>query len=311
MKVIYIMGDGRSGSTVLSIILGNHPSIESVGELNRWPQFSGQTKPGNRKVEDEAFWKAVRYSYQPGEVEPDYAALVDLQGEFENYKNFPKVFLPVLFKDQRERYNDYLFRLFCAVQSIRGREVIVDETKRPGRGYMLLRDPRLDVRIIHLVRDPRGVMYSQLKTDVEHKFKAPPISMLHYLIKNVMSECVRLLMTGGSVLRVRYEDLALNPEKELVRISRFIGISMDSVIHQIISGEPLTVPHLLDGNRIRHQNAIKLRFDDEWRRKLGLVHKLIAIIMTLPLFLLYNYWNYPHPAKTFGEEQTSESLSRT
>jgi len=28
---IYIMGDGRSGSTVLATLLGNHPRITTVG----------------------------------------------------------------------------------------------------------------------------------------------------------------------------------------------------------------------------------------------------------------------------------------
>ena len=34
-KVIYIMGCGRSGTTILDIILGNHLGFLSLGELNR------------------------------------------------------------------------------------------------------------------------------------------------------------------------------------------------------------------------------------------------------------------------------------
>ena len=37
MKVVYIMGLWRSGSTLLDIVLGNHQSIESVGELRNLP----------------------------------------------------------------------------------------------------------------------------------------------------------------------------------------------------------------------------------------------------------------------------------
>ena len=33
-KVIYIMGCGRSGTTILDIILGNHSGFLSLGELN-------------------------------------------------------------------------------------------------------------------------------------------------------------------------------------------------------------------------------------------------------------------------------------
>ncbi len=34
VKVLYITGAGRSGSTILDIVLGNHPDIESTGELS-------------------------------------------------------------------------------------------------------------------------------------------------------------------------------------------------------------------------------------------------------------------------------------
>src|ERR671939_281825 len=33
VKVLKITGLGRSGSTILDVVLGNHPSIESVGEV--------------------------------------------------------------------------------------------------------------------------------------------------------------------------------------------------------------------------------------------------------------------------------------
>src|SRR5215212_7664800 len=35
VRVLMITGSARSGSTVLDIVLGNHPDIESVGEVNK------------------------------------------------------------------------------------------------------------------------------------------------------------------------------------------------------------------------------------------------------------------------------------
>ena len=35
VRVLEITGTARSGSTVLDVVLGNHPDIESVGEVNR------------------------------------------------------------------------------------------------------------------------------------------------------------------------------------------------------------------------------------------------------------------------------------
>ena len=47
--VVYIMGDGRSGSTVTGIVLGNHPSISSNGELHKWARYKGHPKEDNDK----------------------------------------------------------------------------------------------------------------------------------------------------------------------------------------------------------------------------------------------------------------------
>jgi hypothetical protein len=33
VKVVYVIGYGRSGSTVLGVLLGNHPAIACGGEL--------------------------------------------------------------------------------------------------------------------------------------------------------------------------------------------------------------------------------------------------------------------------------------
>ena len=71
---------------------------------------------------------------------------------------------------------------------------------------------------------------------------------------------------------------------------------MKPVADKIESGEPLQVPYLLDGNRIRHETEITLRFDDTWRRRLGFGYRLLAILFTLPFFVLFGYWNYAYDA---------------
>jgi hypothetical protein len=111
-----------------------------------------------------------------------------------------------------------------------------------------------------------------------------------------MALLVSLRAPQGTVLRVRYEDLVREPSKELVRIGQFLGLSMQPVIEQIEAGQPLRVPYLLDGNRIRCETEISLRFDDSWRKRQSLGDRLVATLFTLPFFLLFGYWNYPYDA---------------
>ena len=292
--IVYIMGDGRSGSTVTSVVLGNHPCISSNGELHRFSQFKGYPKRDNEKEEDHRFWQEVRRCYRLEGFSTDFEHLEDVQGEIENYHNFGRVFFDRVPPDISSEYKAHLLGLFKAIREVSGRDIIVDETKRPGRGYALLHFQETDVRIIHLVRDPRGVVWSQQKRSVEQKHKSPLTAAAHYLIKNLMAFLVQLRATRGKVMRVRYEDLVREPSRELARIGQFLGLSMDPIVAKIEAGEPLRVPILLDGNRIRCQTEINLQFDDSWRRNLSFGDRLMIALITLPFFLLFGYWNYPY-----------------
>ena len=75
---------------------------------------------------------------------------------------------------------------------------------------------------------------------------------------------------------------------------RFLNLSMEPVVHKLQVGEPMQVPFLLDGNRIRHEKEISLRFDGAWRERLAWRHRFVAVLLTLPFFLLFGYWRYPY-----------------
>ena len=62
LHVVYVMGVGRSGSTLLDIALGSHPRVESVGELKNlvrggWRE-NGYCACGSR-VQECDFWARV------------------------------------------------------------------------------------------------------------------------------------------------------------------------------------------------------------------------------------------------------------
>jgi hypothetical protein len=294
VRVVYIMGDGRSGSTVTGIILGNHPAISSNGELHKWARYRGHPKRDNDKEEDLRFWAEVRKCYRSQGLSTDFSHLQNVQGEVENYGRFPKLLLHRVSPEVCAEYCTHVGGVFKAISAVSRRDIIVDEAKRPARGLALLRCPGCNVRIIHLVRDPRGVVWSQGKRTVEHKFKSPLVAALHYSSKNLMSLLVQLFAPRGRVLRVRYEDLVRQPADQLKRIGQFLGLSMEPVIDKIDAGEPLQVPYLLDGNRIRREKEIQLRFDDTWRKQQSLGNRLVAILFTFPFFVLFGYWNYPY-----------------
>src|SRR5947209_13698495 len=57
-KVLYVMGAGRSGSTILGIALGNCEGVFFAGELDKWLPRGGT--PSLRDPERDRFWSGVR-----------------------------------------------------------------------------------------------------------------------------------------------------------------------------------------------------------------------------------------------------------
>ncbi|NES02117.1 MAG: sulfotransferase [Okeania sp. SIO2F4] len=55
-KVIFIFGIGRSGSTLLDLMLGSHPQTFSLGEISKLPKFVKKGKRNLAALEESRFW---------------------------------------------------------------------------------------------------------------------------------------------------------------------------------------------------------------------------------------------------------------
>ena len=59
-KLIYIIGSGRSGTTLLDILLGNAKDSFSAGELNRFTTRNGIPPKRDESSLENKFWRNVR-----------------------------------------------------------------------------------------------------------------------------------------------------------------------------------------------------------------------------------------------------------
>ncbi|KAJ3596380.1 hypothetical protein NHX12_002788, partial [Muraenolepis orangiensis] len=108
----------------------------------------------------------------------------------------------------------------------------------------LIEDPRLDLKVIHLVRDPRAILASRMMAFPE-QFRAWKIwnatrrqpryvdlSQITRTCKDMAASAEtgrqRPAWLRGRYLLVRYEDLAFNPEDKASEIYRFLGLKEDS-----------------------------------------------------------------------------------
>jgi UDP-N-acetylglucosamine transferase subunit ALG13 len=305
VRVLYIGGMGRSGSTLLDLLLGQIPSLVPVGELRfLWRRGLGQNQlcGCGRPFRDCPFWQAVGREAFGGWEHLDVEEMIDLERRVDRHRFLPFMLLPGLwprYARRLHRYAQVLSDLYRGIAKASGGSVVVDSTKDPPFAFLLRHVPGVDVRLLHLVRDSRGVAYSWTKvvekperTDkVEHMDVYSPAGMgLRWIVYNALIDVLHRMRMPH--LLVRYEELVADPQTHLAQIMRLAGEELapgDLAFLQNGSVE-LGVQHTVAGNPMRFSRGrIALRVDDAWRTKLPLRQQWLLYAITWPLMRRYGY----------------------
>ena len=91
IRVLYIMGAGHSGSTVLDIILGNHPDILSVGELSNFVRrraINGKYCACGKPANTCQFWSNIYWEWTHQIRTDDVEGYLALQNAFEHFRSW-------------------------------------------------------------------------------------------------------------------------------------------------------------------------------------------------------------------------------
>ena len=167
--VLFIGGLGRSGSTLLDRMLGRLDDVWSVGELvHLWERG---LKENNRcgcgqRFADCPFWRRVGQVAFGGWDRLDVEEVLALKASVDRNRFVPLMVLPGLapaYRARLRRYLDLLERLYGAVREVSGRQLVVDASKHASHAFLVRRLRGVDLRLVHLVRDSRGVAFSWTK----------------------------------------------------------------------------------------------------------------------------------------------------
>jgi Sulfotransferase family len=283
-KVVSIMGIGHSGSTVLDVVLGDHPNITGVGELHKLPR-SGWVRNDNRRcacgspIHECPYWSEVFRGWTRRVGADGLAPYIALQNTFERSRSrWPRL----LFESRRRSarfctYIEMTAALYEAIREVSGSDTIIDSSKPAIRNYALLQNDRLDVRVIHLIRDGRAVVWSKMKRrsrDVEAGIPtdqpATPSwrTSLGWVLTNLESEWVAKQAGPDRILRLTYELFVERPLEALERIGRLLEEDLSCVGSHLMEGRAMDAGHTVGGNRLRMSGHVVLRPDFEWRTKL-------------------------------------------
>jgi hypothetical protein len=307
--LIYIMGRGHSGSTILDIILGNSAQIESVGQLmtGLMDEQDGHVCACGETMQNCGYWQKVRQAFtrtvRKGSIEGWHEAGLAL-ARHAHIRNLPKTFLSRTDSPIMQRLAQTSADVEQAIAVATNKPHIVDSSKEPTRGMLLLRFSP-DAKVIYLVRDPRRLVasyYWRFKKRggqfhfLRHDYYAPAMLLpfmltaaVSWTVGNLICEIARRFAPERT-LRVRYEDLCKAPSVEFGRIAKAFDLELDDVIAKVEHLEPLVIGHNVGGNQIRTEREVVFSPDKGKEHAMPRWLDYLTVLCCWPLMLFYGYF---------------------
>jgi hypothetical protein len=327
IKVLYIGGYSRSGSTLLLRVMAEAHGVVAVGELvNIWSRaFEGNQLCGcGQPFRRCPFWSEV--SHAAFGITSDEVPAKDLgrlQREVHEYPGYLKLWLPTLrtasYQRALDEYSGIIGSLYRAIAEVSGSRLIIDSSKLPQFARMLSEVPSIELHLVHLVRDSRGTAFSWRRPKVRTEIHWSRQEMKRYSVVRSAAEwdAYNILLSldrnrPQSYALLRYEDLVRAPGKTLAILAENAGEhAIASELCLTRDEVALNISHTVSGNPSRFISGItQITSDEEWQNSMPPAERLITTAMTAPLLYRYGYpigtghrsthlrqFRSPHPGK--------------
>ena len=287
--VIYIAGSGRSGSTLLERALGEIPGFANVGELIdllRRDASRAERCGCGRRFAQCPFWASVGKRAFGDWTGARIADMHPLQRRVAQQRYLPRLLVMPLagagLRADAARYGEVYASLYRAIATEAGARYVVDASKWPVQALALYRGG-IDIRVIHLVRDVRGVAHSLTK-----RAKRPAATATKWVLYQLQASALQ--RCGMPYTRMRYEDFVRQPRlaAELALAELGLPCHPSDLMHFGDGKVTLQPSHGIHGNptRFRHGD-ITVRPDDTWREQMSRRDRTLVTAIGLPLLLRY------------------------
>jgi hypothetical protein len=242
----------------VDMMLETAPGVVSAGELTYLAEDAAT--PGRHCSCGAAYGACPRYGDWLATRPPGEAGRLRA---IERRGNLGRLVTGTVPAEAGRAYRDHARGLFDHIGRTSGAEVVVDSSKSArdaaGRPLALSRLAGLDLRILHLTRDPRQTVRSYLDRGsnwvLEGHRRPRPFEtwrpILGWTMANRIARRIGREIGADRYLHLRFEDLLADPAGALGRVATFAGIDLSGAMARAEAGEAFTAGHMVGGNRAR------------------------------------------------------------
>ena len=305
IRVVYIGGSSRSGTGILGRVFSRISGAAHGGELRRlWSHGlrPGRTCDCGRPHADCPIWSKLLV---PGAsyIEPSLAELARVQRVAAPEDHAWWHALKILRRRSRPapssaeaRYVALYTDLYRAFARATGCSVILDNSKNPADAALLAGASDVTVYCVQIVRDPRGVLFSQRKRSTpDDPGRARPIetakTALYWMLRQLTFDAIRRRYGKKRSFIVIYERLMEDPNPALRTACRLLGEPEPAAELQPGIPLPMAEVHGPDGSSKQRfkPTQVVLREDNRWQSELHPFDRVLMTFLTFPFLLRYGY----------------------
>ncbi len=300
---VYIGGWGRSGSTLLECLLARLDDVVVLGEVTHlWERGIQRDElcACGQHFSACPFWIEVGKHAFGGWEQVDIEHLLTLKAAVDRQRRMPSTARRHTSAPLRRKILDYAEhyrRVYDAAIEVSGASVVVDSSKDVPTALTLSHHRDIDLRVLHMVRDSRGVAYSWSKVvprpessgeDTMPQFTAAWSTTMWLSLNTAISG---LRHRGVPVAQVRYEDLATDAASTVRSAWQTLGLPGSGELPMLDACTiELRPTHSVAGNPMRFRTGLTtLRQDTEWRSAMSARDRRLVTLMSYPMLRRLGY----------------------
>jgi len=282
VKVVYVSGFGRSGSTIVEGLLQSRYAASGLGEIFfLWERgvLRNELCGCGLRFRECPFWSEVLREGFGRVTEYDArvydAAFKRARGRRPQLASIREV------QPATALFRDVAGTLYGALGKKLGDEALIDSSKYPLFGAWLAQTPGIDISVLHLFRDPRAVTYSWSlpkfrpesvgDQDYMGVSRTPFSAVWRWKWFNHWSDELREGFDLSSAL-VSYEKFCDEPEAHLHAIAAALGLKPRQ--------KPKGDWHSVSGNPVRFtSDTFEIQKDERWRQDMARTSRLLAAML--------------------------------